>query len=109
MYAESRPRLTIAAPLLRSRGELHIVCDHDILSFPDPDGAVQRLVRLADGSRSTAELHAVLAREFPQLDEQDVVEIVTELEAVGILEDCAPRRRIRGDRDGRELAAPSYY
>lgn len=109
MHETSRPRLRYVAPLLRSDGELHIVCDHDIVTVPDPDGAVQRLVRLADGSRSTADLHSELAREYPQLDEQDVVDTVCELEAFGILEDCAPRRRIRGDRDGRELAAASYY
>lgn len=109
MSPASRPRIKYVAPLLRSGGELHIVCDHDIVTVPDPDGAVQSLVRLADGSRSMADLHTELAREYPQLEEQDVVDTVSELEAFGILEDCAPRHRFRRDGDGRELAAPSYY
>jgi hypothetical protein len=86
------------APLLRSAGELHVVGDDDILTIADPDGAVQRLVRLADGSRSTTELFSALVTEYPQLDEQDVVQAVSELATAGLFEDCAPRRGALGTR-----------
>ena len=86
-----QPRLTATGPLLHGAGELHIVGSHDVTSIPDPDGALHRLVSLADGSRSTSELHSALVAEYPQLDEQDVVQAVSELASAGLLEDCAPR------------------
>jgi len=101
MTIASRPRLKTSAPLLRGGGELHIVGSHDITSIPDPDGAIQRLVELADGSRSTPELFSELQSEYPQLGEQDVVDAVAQLESIGLFVDCTPRRRILGDGDTR--------
>ena len=92
MHAAPRPRMTTAAPLLRGDGELHIVMDDDVVTLADPDGALHRLVALADGSRSTRELAAALAAEYPQVGHDDVVDAVTRLEAAGLL-DCTPRRR----------------
>jgi hypothetical protein len=99
--AAPRPRLKTSAPLLRGGGELHIVGSHDITSIPDPDGAIHRLVELADGSRSTPELVIDLQSDYPQIGEQDVVDAVFQLESVGLFVDCAPRHRILGDRDTR--------
>lgn len=92
MHAAPRPRMTIAAPLLRGSGELHIVGSDDVVTLEDPDGAVHRLVELADGSRSTSELFSALARDHPRLRYDDVVEALAELEAVGLLETRVPRR-----------------
>ena len=72
-----------------------------ITSIPDPDGAIHRLVELADGSRSTPELVSDLQSDYPQIGEQDVVDAVFQLESVGLFVDCAPRHRILGDRDTR--------
>lgn len=105
----SRPRMKFTAPLLRGGGELHIVGSQHVVSLHDPDGAIQRLVELADGSRSTEELFSVLSPEYPQLRHDDVVDAVGELEACGLCEDFAPHRRFLGARDRRELAAPAYY
>lgn len=91
-----QPRLTATGPLLHGGGELHIVGRDDVTSLADPDGALHRLVTLADGSRSTSELCSVLRTEYPQLEEQDVVQAVSELSSAGLLEDCAPRRRMLG-------------
>lgn len=100
MQPAPQPRLTTTGPLLRGGGELHIVGSHDVTSIADPDGAVHRLVLLADGSRSTAELFSALVTDYPQLDEQDVVDAVCELASAGLFEDCAPRRRTLGARAG---------
>jgi hypothetical protein len=91
-----RPRLKMAAPLLRAGGELHVVGSRDVTSIPDPDGAVHRLFELADGSRSTTELHSALVTDYPLLDEQDVADAVWELESAGLFENSAPRMRILG-------------
>jgi hypothetical protein len=99
MHAATRPRLKTAAPLLRGDGELHIVRHDDVLTFQDPDGAIHRLVELADGSRSTNELYSALASEYPQLRHDDVVDAFSQLEAAGLFEDGPPRR---GDLDRRE-------
>jgi hypothetical protein len=96
-----RPRLTMAGPLLRGSGDLHIVGSQDVTTIPDPDGAVHRLLGLADGSRTRAEIYAALASDFPQLDERDVDHAVAELESIGLLEDAAPRGRILGSRGSR--------
>jgi len=69
MRPMQRPRLKISAPMLRAGGELHIVGHEEVTSIPDPDGAVQRLVELADGSRSTSELHDELVTQYPRLGE----------------------------------------
>lgn len=91
-----RPRLKMAAPLLRAGGELHVVGSHDVTSIPDPDGAVLRLFQLADGSRSTTQLYSELVSEFPRLGEQDVADAVWELESAGLFENPVPRMRILG-------------
>jgi hypothetical protein len=77
---------------LRSHGELHIVGDRDVLTIADPDGAVRRLVELADGSRTTSELYRALAPDYPRLGERDVAGAVAQLRSSGIFEDYEPRR-----------------
>jgi hypothetical protein len=90
MQAALQPRLTTSGPLLRGDGELHFVGSHDVTSMPDPDGALYRLVVLADGSRSTTDLHSALVTDYPQLAEQDVEHAVSQLESAGLFEDCSP-------------------
>lgn len=83
-----QPRLAMTGPLLRGGGELHIVDTHEVTSITDPDGAMHRLVALADGSRSDSELFAALVREYPDLDEGDVAAAIFRLTCAGVLEDC---------------------
>ena len=97
MHDARQPRLTATGPLLRGGGELHIVGNDDVTSLADPDGALHRLVVLADGSRSTSELCSALLTEYPHLDEPDVVQAGAERASAGLLEDCAPRRPTLGE------------
>jgi hypothetical protein len=92
MQHAPQPRRTTSGPLLYGGGELHIVGSDDVTSIPDPDGALHRLVVLADGSRNTTELFSALVTDYPQLVEQDVVHAVCQLASAGVFEDCAPRR-----------------
>ncbi len=85
-----RPRLTTPGPLLQGNGELHIVGAHEVLTIADPLGAMQRLLRLANGSRSPAEIYRALATDFPQLGERDFDAALRDLESRGVLEDDAP-------------------
>jgi hypothetical protein len=89
MYAATNPRMKPAAALLRGRGELHIVGRHEVHTLADPDGALRRLVELADGSRSTDELFGALSADYPRLGEQDVVDAVDELQTAGLIESAA--------------------
>ena len=91
MYTATNPRMKTAAALLRGGGELHIVGRHDVHTLTDPDGALQRLVELADGSRSTDELFGALAADYPRLGEQDVADVVDALQAAGLFEGGAAR------------------
>ena len=91
----ARLRLTIPGPRLRGGGELHIVGRDEVVTIPDPDGVMQRLLSLADGSRTGPELFAALAGDFPQLAERELRDAVAELVAVGLLEDVAHYGRIR--------------
>ena len=93
MHAAPRPRMRITAPLLRGGGQLHVVGRDDVVTLEDPDGAIQRLVELADGSRSTTELFGALVAESPHLDPQDIDDAVAQLEAAGFAECCTPPRR----------------
>ena len=92
MHAAPMPRMRITAPLLRGRGQLHVVGRDDVVTLDDPDGAIQRLVVLADGSRSTAELFSALAPDYPRLHPQAVDDAVAQLEAAGFAECSFPRR-----------------
>ena len=76
MYASTNPRMKTAAALLRGGGQLHIVGRDEVHTLADPDGALRRLVELADGSRSTDKLFGALAADYPSLGEQDVVDVV---------------------------------
>src|SRR4051794_2760446 len=109
MYAATNPRMKTAAALLRGGGQLHIVGRHEVHTLADPDGALRRLVELADGSRSTGELFGALSADYPELGEQDVVDVVDELQTAGLLEDCFAYARVRAGADARRrrLAAAS--
>ena len=93
-----RPRLTMAGPLLRGSGELHIVGRHEVMTIQDPEGAVHRLLALADGSRTLADIASALTAEFPRLVERDVEDAVDELQAMGLLQDAVPRGRLLSSR-----------
>jgi hypothetical protein len=80
------------AALLRGGGELHIVGSEDVVTIEDPHGAVQSLVELVDGARSTSELFSALAPAYPLLRHHDVLDAVSRLEAAGVLEDSTAQR-----------------
>jgi len=88
----------MAGPLLRGSGELHIVGRHDVVTIADPRGAMQRLLGLADGSRTRADIMLALTLEFPGLHERDVAGALDELESAGLLEDRSPPGPILGAR-----------
>lgn len=100
----TRPRLTMAGPLLHGSGELHIVGRHEVMTIHDPDGAVHRLLSLADGSRTRTEIFGEMAPDFPRIGQRDVDEAVDELEAMGIIHDAAPRGRILASKIARRDA-----
>ena len=104
MHAAPRPRMKITAPLLRGSGELHIVGRHEVMTIQDPEGAVHRLLALADGTRTIAEIAATVTAEFPRLHERDVDDAVDELQAMGLLQDAAPRGRMLSSRLSRRDA-----
>jgi hypothetical protein len=104
MHAAARPRMKITTPLLRGGGELHVVGSRNVVTFDDPDGAIQRLVELADGSRSTNELFSALAQDYPCLQHEDALDAICELEAAGLLEHRTPRRRLLSERYDAPLA-----
>ena len=106
MQPAPRPRMKTAAPLLRGGGLLHIVGRRSVHTIADPDGAIHRLVELADGSRSIAELCASLRAEHPRIGETEVVDAVRELESAGVFESWIPGRRPFAGRGLGELAAP---
>ena len=105
-----RPRLTTPGPLLQGSGELHIVGPREVLTVPDPAGAMQRLLLLADGTRAPAEIYAALVIAYPQLGEQDFDDTMRELEDAGVLEDTAPRGpRVNGSIPRRDVQGQSLF
>jgi hypothetical protein len=93
----------MAGPLLLGSGELHIVGRHEVITIHDPDGAVHRLLTLADGSRTRAEILAVMTGHFPQVGPRELDDTVAELEAMGLLQDATPRGRILSSRISRRI------
>ena len=91
-----RPRLAISGPMLRGSGELHIVGRREVLTISDPEGAMRRLLELADGSRTRAEIVGATALEHPRLGEFALDEALGELERAGLIEDAMPRARRAG-------------
>jgi hypothetical protein len=89
-----RPRLKVSAPVLHAGGELHVIGREDVTSLADPDGAVHRLMQLADGSRNTSELFSALVTDYPRIAEQDVHDAIRELASAGLFELGAPRLRV---------------
>ena len=83
--AEGHLRLAMTGPLLRGNGELHVVGSAEIVTVADPEGVMQRLVSLADGSRSREQLVAELTSAFAQLDEAGAERAIDELEWIGLL------------------------
>ncbi len=101
----ARPRMKMTAPLLRGGGLLHIVGSHRVHTMSDPDGAIHRLVELADGTRSVTDLLAVLRAQHPAMAEQDVVDAVQELESAGVFETAGYARHLLAGEHRRELSA----
>ena len=99
MRPPARPRMKTTAPLLRGGGELHIVGSRRVHTIADPDGAIHRLVELADGTRSMDDLLAALQAQHPQIAEQDVADAVSELESAGVFETAGlAGRLLAGER-----------
>lgn len=105
MQPATRPRMKTTAPLLRGDGLLHIVGSCSVHTIADPHGAIQRLVELADGSRSVAELFGALHHDYPQVDEPQIAAAVRELESAGVFENWAPGAYAGAGRGRREPAA----
>jgi hypothetical protein len=107
MQPVPRPRMQTTAPLLRGGGMLHIVGSRRVHTMADPDGAIQRLVELADGTRGIADLLAALQAEHPLIAEQDVVDAVRELEGAGVFRTAGSVRRVLAGEHRSALSAVS--
>jgi hypothetical protein len=93
------------APLLRGDGLLHIVGSRRVHTVADPDGAIHRLVELADGTRSVSDLLAALQAEHPQIAERDVVDTVRQLESAGVFDTAGSARRWSAGEHRHEMSA----
>jgi molybdopterin/thiamine biosynthesis adenylyltransferase len=87
-----QPQLKSITPILPGEDELHLGGCGEVTSIADPDGAVRRLLGLADGTRSEAQIAAALRAEHPHLGDADIAQALRDLDAAGFLEDGAPAR-----------------
>lgn len=92
MHPAARPRMKFTAPLLRGNGLLHIVGSRSVHTIADPEGAMQRLIELADGSHDIDELVGALRRDYPAIDATQVSDAVRELESAGVFENWGSGR-----------------
>ena len=74
----------------RDGGDLHLMADvREMRTLADPDGRVEGLLRLLSaGDRTTRELAAAMARQFPGTTPADVAEGIDGLDQLGLLEDA---------------------
>lgn len=73
-----------------SVGEVTLVRESGIqMTLPDPEGQVEALLDLLDGSRTIVELAAALSDRWPELTPEAVAEGIADLDEAGLLENGA--------------------
>lgn len=105
MRAQPRPRLKDFA-VQRSPGRLVLEREPGVtIVLDDPDGDVEALLSLADGTRTPKQLAAALRARRPSLAERDVASALTALDEAGLLEDASAAARTLAPRQQERYAA----
>ncbi|MEV6280216.1 ThiF family adenylyltransferase [Nocardia sp. NPDC051832] len=97
-----KPVLKHTSPLSARDGVLYIGGYGEAVEIPDPDGAIERLFELLDGTRSLDEIHETLASRYPMITHADVADAVHQFDEAGFLLDAT--QTAEGQLDDYELA-----
>jgi molybdopterin/thiamine biosynthesis adenylyltransferase len=84
-----RPKVKSTAPVFTLDHTVYVGGCGVVTTIADPDGSVHRLLQLADGSRTPAEIHGILAADYPNVTASEVMDAIADLDAAGFLEDAA--------------------
>lgn len=83
-----RPRMKQVFPWFAIDDRILVQRCNSVLEIDDPAGMVRRLLVLLDGSRTCAEVHQEISREFPEISLGDVLDTVAQLDAEATVEDA---------------------
>jgi molybdopterin/thiamine biosynthesis adenylyltransferase len=78
-------------PFLHRRYGDHLLLVRDVgdaFELPDPDGQIETLAKLLDGTRTPVQVTAEIRTRWPDLTEPDVRHGIAALDAAGLLEDA---------------------
>jgi molybdopterin/thiamine biosynthesis adenylyltransferase len=87
--SELRYKVKRTSPVYRVDDTLFVSGYGEATKITDPDGAVGRLLALADGTRTVAELHASLRQHVPSVTRAEVEAALEQLDAAGFMEDAS--------------------
>lgn len=97
-----KPQLKHTSPLSSRNGILYIGGYGEATEIPDPDGAIERLFELMDGTRSLDEIHEALVSRHPMVTHTDVADAVRKFDDAGFLLDAT--QSVDGQLDDYEIA-----
>jgi molybdopterin/thiamine biosynthesis adenylyltransferase len=82
-----RPAKKTTVPFYKLDHRLYIGGSGYTAQIPDPNGSIQCLFDLMDGSRTIHEIYAMLSQEYPEIPLQDVLDAIVQFDRAGFLED----------------------
>lgn len=89
MSIDVHPKVKNTAPVFALDGTVFVGGCGVMSDIDDPDGSVHRLLTLADGTRTSAEIHTAMAARFPYLTLEQINDALAAFDAYGFLEDAA--------------------
>lgn len=84
---KARPRKKPAYPSVKVGNEFYIAGFGSVTKYDDERGMIGRLVELLDGTRTAAEISAVMIQQYPDLTDDMVYEALADMDKDGFLED----------------------
>lgn len=88
----SRPSLKSTVPYYRSGDGLHFRLAGEFLVLEDPDGRIERLAVLLDGTRDADEIFTALKSTYPEVSRADLEQALADLDDCRLIQDASATR-----------------
>jgi molybdopterin/thiamine biosynthesis adenylyltransferase len=106
----AKPRLKSSYTRIKSEGEISLFREAGSwLSLPDPDGQLDALLDLLDGTHTTQAIAAAMAHRWPELTAAEVEEGIASLDEIGLLEDAAAASALTSWQEERYASNLAFF
>jgi molybdopterin/thiamine biosynthesis adenylyltransferase len=86
MLSTVRPKIKANKPYYPLNGKIYVHGCGTVTAIADPNGVILRLFKLADGSRTCAEINEAMSVDFPTISLAEIADWVSQLDKAGFVE-----------------------